>query len=103
MNSRYDSLIQEIREYSQQGHSITEVIWQLYSRVEEMQPPSIGYTFTALLHWAFELDYEVVLKIRGWAGLGWGGPMPDNELERMVGRLVPRSGDLYSPDQQNEP
>jgi hypothetical protein len=103
VSSRYDSLIQDIREYSQQGHSVTEVIWQLYTRLQEMQPRSIGYTFTALLNRAFDLEYEVVLDVRHWAKLGWGGMMSDDELELMVGRLVPRSRELYSSDQWNEP
>ena len=102
MNSRYDSLIEDLREYAQ-GHSAAEVIWQLYCRLQEAQGPINGHTFTALLHRAFDLEYAVVLEVRHWAKLGWGGMMSDIELERMVGRLVPRSCDPYSPDQQNEP
>jgi hypothetical protein len=103
MSSRYDSLIQDLREYSQRGHSVTEVIWRLYSQLQEVRGQISGYTFTALLHRAFDLDYEVVLEVRHWAELGWGGTISDDELERMAGQLVPRSRDLYSPDQQNGP
>lgn len=94
MADRYDPLIRDIREYSQQAKSVAEVILELRLRVEEMQPPSVGYTLVSVLHRAFELDLGEAKMAAGWVGLGWGGPMSDDELERMIGRLVPRSRDL---------
>ena len=92
MSGKYERLIHELRQYSYDGHSVVDVVRQLHLRLAEIQGVNVSpHTFSICLFKAFDIEFGDALDARHWATLGWGGDMSDEELEQLLGRLVPRS------------
>src|SRR5688572_11688063 len=91
--SQMAELIKEAQGRSADGRSAVEVVRWLHIELAERLGNSYGaHTLTYALHTAFDLDFLTVRRAMGWAGLGWGGPKSDAELESLLGELVPRTG-----------
>lgn len=86
-----EAIVQELRTRAERGETPADVgTWLVRELgvVQNREFQLIGYMFHA-----FEISLKALEDAHDWVGLGHGGSMTDDELNQLVGPLVPRSGD----------
>jgi hypothetical protein len=95
MSGKYERVVRELRRYSSDGYGVVDVVRQLHFgwrrfKAEMSLPIHSQFVFSghSILTWVTPL------------ALGWGGDMSDEELEQLLGRLVPRSSSIVDPQER---
>ncbi|MFC9999711.1 hypothetical protein [Nocardia sp. NPDC127526] len=86
-----ERIVGELRTRAQRGETPAEVGTWLVRELGAAQNREFqlaGYMFHA-----FEISIKALKEASDWVGLGHGGTMTDDELNQLLGPLVPRSGD----------
>ncbi|GGQ94880.1 hypothetical protein GCM10010195_58370 [Kitasatospora griseola] len=96
MGNSHEAVIRDIRGFAASGHGPVDVVRRMLSGLTDPRGgmPS-SYTCATCLYRAFEIEIEVAKRAQAWAGFGRGGSMTNEQLERLLGRLVPRSEELF--------
>lgn len=86
-----ESIVRELRTRAQRGDTPAAVATWL---VRELRAVDSQDLQVAVYMWhAFEVSIKALKEAADWVGLGHGGTRTDDELNLLLGPLVPRSGD----------
>jgi hypothetical protein len=86
-----DALVRELRLQAAGGRSAVEMAAWLHGR---LGPQATYFRFAGVLFQAFKIPVEKLHFVATWSGLGRGGALTDEELERLLDPLVPRSAPI---------
>lgn len=86
-----ERIVNRLRELAGENSSATEIaIWLR----DELGPETTFFRFAGCLFQAFAIGVEKLRPLEQWTGFGPGGSLPNDELERLLGPLIPRTGNV---------
>lgn len=86
-----ERIVGELRTRALRGETPAEVGTWLVRELGATQ--NREFQLISYMFHAFEISIKALKEAYDWAGLGHGGTMTDEELNQLLGPLVPRSGD----------
>lgn len=86
-----DRIVFELKRRAAAGETAVQIVSWLRS---EVGPDVTFFRFASLLFLAFKVPVEAVRSVEEWRGWGANGRMSDEELERALAPLRPRSGPI---------
>ena len=85
--SRPDDVVQRLRAQAAEGKSPAQILAWLYEELGE------GVTMFSLMHHlflAFKIPVSSLRDVENWSGFGRSGTLSDDELNNLLGPLIPR-------------
>lgn len=82
-----DDIVRELRVQAANGRTAVELATWLRER---LGANATFFSFARCFFLAFHIPVEKLHRVDGWTGFGRGGPLSDDELEQLLGPLIPR-------------
>lgn len=83
-----DLIVGELRRMAVEGGSAVEIVSWLR---DELGPEATFFMIASCLFRAFEIPVREIRTLEAWCGLGSNGWISDEELERILSPLLPRT------------